>query len=50
MKKNVTVVGAGLAGSLCALYLLKRGYKVSVYERRKDLRSNSKVATLCISL
>ena len=39
MSKEITIVGAGLVGSLCALYMLKRGYKVNVYERRKDLRS-----------
>ena len=38
-KKNITIVGAGLVGSLCALYMAKRGYNVNVYERRKDLRS-----------
>ena len=39
MKKNVILVGAGLVGSLCALYMIKRGYNVSLYERRNDLRS-----------
>ena len=50
MKKSVTIVGAGLAGSLCALYLLKRGYKVVVYERRKDLRSEIITAGKSINL
>ena len=39
MKKQITIVGAGLVGSLCALYMTKRGYKVNIFERRKDLRS-----------
>jgi kynurenine 3-monooxygenase len=39
MSKKITIVGAGLVGSLCALYMIKRGYRVNVYERRKDLRS-----------
>ena len=39
MQKNITIVGAGLAGSLCALFLTKRGHHVSIFERRKDLRS-----------
>ena len=39
MNKKVTIVGAGLVGSLCAIYMSKRGYQVSVFERRKDLRS-----------
>ena len=38
MKKNITIAGAGLVGSLCALYMKKRGFDVSVYERRDDLR------------
>lgn len=41
-KKNastsVIVVGAGLAGSLLAVYLARRGYKVDIYERREDIR------------
>ena len=39
MKKDITIVGAGLVGSLCAVYMSKRGHKVTIYERRKDLRS-----------
>ena len=41
MKKNVIIVGAGLAGSLCALYMLKREYKVSINERRPDMRKSN---------
>ena len=42
MKKptEISIVGAGLVGSLLSIYLVKRGYKVSVYERRFDMRSN----------
>lgn len=36
--KNITIVGAGLAGSLLSIYLAKRGHNVSVYERRPDMR------------
>jgi kynurenine 3-monooxygenase len=36
--KNVTIIGAGLTGSLLALYLAKRNYSVQVYERRMDPR------------
>lgn len=39
MKKNITIVGAGLVGSLCAVYMTKRGHEVNIFERRKDLRS-----------
>ena len=36
--EKVTIAGAGLVGSLLALYLGKRGVKVDVYERRGDMR------------
>lgn len=36
--KNVSIIGAGLVGSLWALYMAKRGYRVDVYERRPDMR------------
>lgn len=35
---RITVVGAGLVGSLLSIYLAKRGFKVDVYERRPDMR------------
>jgi len=38
MKRKITIAGAGLVGSLCALYMQKRGFQVSLYERRNDLR------------
>ncbi len=38
MQKNVVIVGAGLVGSMLACYLSKRGHKVSVYEKRPDMR------------
>ena len=37
---RVTVMGAGLVGSLLSLYLAQQGYQVDVYERRPDLRKN----------
>ena len=37
-KDNITLVGAGLAGSLLSIYLAKRGLQVEVYERRPDMR------------
>ncbi|MBM2841598.1 MAG: monooxygenase, FAD-binding protein [Bacteroidetes bacterium] len=36
--QRITLVGAGLAGSLLSIYLAKRGYAVDVYERRPDMR------------
>ena len=38
MRKKVTIAGAGLVGSLEAIYLAKRGFQVEVYERRQDIR------------
>ncbi|MCH2224174.1 MAG: FAD-dependent monooxygenase [Crocinitomicaceae bacterium] len=37
-QKSAIIVGAGLAGSLWAVYLSKAGYKVTIYERRSDIR------------
>ncbi len=37
-KKSVAVIGAGLVGSLWAVYLARRGYKVRVFDRRPDIR------------
>lgn len=39
--KKITIIGAGLVGSLLAILLAKRGYKVNVYERRPDMRKAS---------
>lgn len=36
--KSAIIVGAGLVGSLWAVYLSKAGYKVTIYERRSDIR------------
>jgi kynurenine 3-monooxygenase len=36
--KQALIVGAGLVGSLLAILLAKRGYRVEVYERRSDIR------------
>lgn len=35
---RITLVGAGLAGCLLAIYLAKRGFQVDIYERRRDIR------------
>ena len=50
MSKNITIVGAGLVGSLLSIYLAKRGYTVSIYERRPDLRKNRISAGRSINL
>ena len=43
-QKHIAIIGAGLVGSLMAIYLRKRGYRVSIYERRENVHKN-KVAT-----
>ncbi|MBL0357406.1 MAG: FAD-dependent monooxygenase [Chitinophagaceae bacterium] len=50
MKKEVTIVGAGLVGSLLSIYLSKRGYKVSIFERRPDMRTAAISAGKSINL
>lgn len=37
--KQITIVGAGLVGSLWAVFLSKKGYRVKIFERRDDIRS-----------
>jgi kynurenine 3-monooxygenase len=50
MKKEITIIGAGLVGSLLSIYLSKRGYKVSIYERRPDMRKEKLSAGRSINL
>lgn len=37
-KETVAIAGAGLVGSLLSIYLAKRGYEVTLFERRGDMR------------
>ncbi|MEO7923858.1 MAG: NAD(P)/FAD-dependent oxidoreductase [Chitinophagaceae bacterium] len=50
MKKDVAIIGAGLVGSLLSIYLSRRGYKVSLFERRGDMRKEKMVAGRSINL
>ncbi len=52
MKKqqNILIIGAGLCGSLLALRLGQRGYNVTVYEMRPDLRKTDISAGRSINL
>jgi kynurenine 3-monooxygenase len=50
MEKQVIIVGAGLVGSLWAVYMSKKGYSVKVYERRSDVRKAEIVAGKSINL
>jgi kynurenine 3-monooxygenase len=49
---DVGITGAGLAGSLLAVYLARRGHAVTVYERRPDprrVRSGGRSINLALS-
>nr|WP_294859125.1 NAD(P)/FAD-dependent oxidoreductase [uncultured Fluviicola sp.] len=48
--KKIAVVGAGLVGSLQAILLAQKGYQVSVFERRPDLRKATLVGGKSINL
>ena len=50
MKKEITIIGAGLVGSLLSIDLSKRGYKVVIFERRKDMRQQKMQAGRSINL
>ncbi len=48
--KKVTIVGAGLIGSLLSIYLAKRGYTVEIFERRPDIRKSGMIGGKSINL
>ncbi|MEM0997527.1 MAG: NAD(P)/FAD-dependent oxidoreductase [Bacteroidota bacterium] len=49
-QEPIVIQGAGLAGSLMALYLARQGYRVEVYERRPDMRTTEQYAGRSINL
>jgi kynurenine 3-monooxygenase len=40
--KHIAIVGSGLVGALMSIFLVRRGYNVSLFERRSDLRKQSR--------
>jgi kynurenine 3-monooxygenase len=50
MKQNITIIGAGLVGSMMAIYLGKRGYKVDVFDKLPDIRKETISAGRSINL
>lgn len=48
--KSATIVGAGLVGSLWAVFLTKAGYSVNIVELRSDLRNTDIAAGKSINL
>ncbi|MGY8885681.1 MAG: FAD-dependent oxidoreductase [Flavobacteriales bacterium] len=49
-KDNILIIGAGLCGSLLALRMAQRGYKVTLVEKRPDLRNIEQDAGRSINL
>lgn len=49
-KRSITILGAGLVGSVLAVLLRKRGYEVTIYERRPDMRKEKIGAGRSINL
>ena len=49
-RARVTLIGAGLAGSLLAVFLARRGLEVEVYERLPDMRRHAIPAGRSINL
>src|SRR4051812_906739 len=49
-KQKVIIVGAGLSGSLLAIYLAKKGIRVDIYEARADMRTVQMIAGRSINL
>lgn len=47
---TITLIGAGLAGTLLSVYLAKSGYTVELYERRPDMRAQDMRAGRSINL
>ena len=50
MNTPVTVIGGGLCGSLAAIVLARRGFEVTVIEKRSDLRNHDLPAGRSINL
>ena len=49
-KEKVIIIGAGLSGSLLAIYLAKRGIECDIYEARGDMRKEESFAGRSINL
>jgi kynurenine 3-monooxygenase len=49
-KEKVIIIGAGLSGSLLAIYLAKKGIECEIYEARGDMRKESMSAGRSINL
>ena len=50
INKNISIIGGGLVGSLLSIYLSQQGAKVSVFEKRSDMRLVQDIAGRSINL
>ncbi|MBX3408143.1 MAG: FAD-dependent monooxygenase [Phycisphaeraceae bacterium] len=50
MERHVLIIGAGLVGSLAAVYFARRGWRVSAVERRPDPRARGYIGGRSINL
>lgn len=50
MGEKISILGAGLVGSLLSIFLAKRGYEVTIYESRADMRKHSLAGGRSINL
>ena len=50
MSKRISILGAGLVGSLLSILLKKRGYDVTIFERRADTRKAGGIGGRSINL
>jgi kynurenine 3-monooxygenase len=50
MNKRIAIVGAGLVGSLWAVYMARKGYTVKLFDRRPDIRKMRVVQGKSINL
>jgi kynurenine 3-monooxygenase len=48
--ETITILGAGLVGSLLSIYLARRGYQITVFERNADMRTGRIQAGMSINL
>lgn len=40
LRSSVSIIGAGLAGSLLGIYLARKNFEVEIFERRSDMRTS----------
>jgi kynurenine 3-monooxygenase len=50
LMQNILIIGAGLSGSLLAIRLAQKGFNVTVYEKRPDMRKQEMIAGRSINL